>query len=151
MQPNLEDTRYWMEEGDRLLAQSWDYLAASDADPAQLAFAAQSFDRSARAYLAGAVEYQRGPQAAVQGGAPLEDATELVHRLDGRLRAEAEAAQQSAMRQRPSSQDGRRAAVERAQLLAEELRERFSHAEPELFTRPSDSGFERIDVPSRSR
>jgi hypothetical protein len=151
MQPNLEDIRYWMGEGDRLLAQSWDYLAASEADPIQLELAAQSFDRCARAYLAGAVEYQRGPQAAVHGGAPLEDTTELVQRLDGRLRAEAEAAQESAMRQRPSSQDGPRVAVARAQMLAEELRERFAHAEPELFTRPSNSGFERTDAPTWSR
>ena len=46
MQANLEDVREWMEEGDRLLAQSWDYLAASAADPAQLDFAREYFSPS---------------------------------------------------------------------------------------------------------
>ncbi len=150
MQANLEDVREWMEEGDRLLAQSWDYLAASEADPAQLDFAREYFSRAAHAYLAGAVDFQQGAQAAHRAGIAADDAAQLIPRLGGHLRAEAEAAQRSAQRLgRP--QDARRAAVDRAQTLAEELRERFAHAQPELFTRPLDAGFGRTDSPTWSR
>lgn len=151
MQPNLEDVREWMAEGDRLLAQSWDYLSASEADPAQLNLAGHYCSRAANAYLAGAVEYQHGPQAVARAGALPDDAPQLVQQLEGRLRAEADAAQHSAMRRRLTSSDSRRAAVERAQTLAEELRERFAHAEPELFIRAADSGFGRTDSHTWSR
>lgn len=150
MQLNLEDVREWMEEGDRLLAQSWDYLAASEADPAQLDFAREYFSRAAHAYVAGAVDFQQGVQAAHRAGIAANDAVQLIPHLNGHLRAEAEAAQRSAQRLR-RPQDARRAAVERAQTLAEELRERFAHAQPELFTRPLDSGFGRTDSPAWSR
>ena len=150
MQANLEDVREWMEEGDRLLAQSWDYLAASDADPAQLDFAREYFSRAAHAYLAGAVDFQRGPQAAHRVGIAADDAAQLIPQLEGHLRAEADAAQRSALRLR-RPQEARRAAAERAQVLAEELRERFAHAQPELFTRPLDAGFGRTDSQTWSR
>jgi hypothetical protein len=150
MQANLEDVREWMEEGDRLLAQSWDYLAASDADPAQLDLARGYFSRAAHAYLAGAVDFQQGAQAAHRLGVATDDAAQLIPHLDGHLRAEAEAALRSAARHR-RPQEARRAAVERAQTLAEELRERFAHAQPELFTRPLDAGFGRTDSQTWSR
>jgi hypothetical protein len=150
MQVNLEDVREWMEQGDRLLAQSWDYLAASEADPAQLDLAREYFSRAAHAYLAGAVDFQQGVQAAHRVGTAANDAAQLIPHLDGHLRAEAEAAQRSAQRLR-RAQDARRAIVERAQTLAEELRERFAHAQPELFTRPLDAGFGRTDSPTWSR
>ena len=150
MQPNLDDVRAWMEDGDRLLAQSWDYLAASDADPAQLDFAGQTFVQATRSYLSGAIEYQHG--SAAVGSADADEAPgRLLNRLEGRLRAEADAAQSSSMRRRVTARDARRAGVERAQMLAEELRERFAHAAPELFTRPIETGFERLDAPVRSR
>ena len=82
MQANLEDVREWMEEGDRLLAQSWDYLAASEADPAQLDFAREYFSRAAHAYLAGAVDFQRGPQAAHRVGVAADDAAQLIPHLE---------------------------------------------------------------------
>jgi hypothetical protein len=150
MQPNLDDVRAWMEDGDRLLAQSWDYLAASDADPAQLEFAGEGFARATRSYLSGAIEYQHGPTT-VADAETNETSARLVMRLDGRLRAEAEAAQSASVRRHVASRDSRRVSVERAQMLAEELRERFAHAAPELFTRPIDTAFERVDAPVRSR
>ena len=55
------------------------------------------------------------------------------------------------MRRHVASRDVRRVAVERAQMFAEELRERFAHAAPELFTRPLDTGCARIDTPTWSR
>ena len=150
MQPNLDEVRAWMEQGDRLLAQSWDYLAAADADPAQLQFAGETFSQATRSYLTGAVEYQHGPNGVGNADAA-DDPSRLVSRLDGRLRAEADAARSSSMRRRVASRDSRRVTVERAQMLAEELRERFAHAAPELFTRPIETGFERPDAPVRSR
>lgn len=150
MEPNLDDVRAWMEDGDRLLAQSWDYLAASDADPAQLEFAEQGFARATRSYLSGAIEYQHRGSAAVDASAD-EPPARLAIRLDGRLRAEADAAQSSSARRHVTSRDARRVSVERAQMLAEELRERFAHAAPELFTRPVETTYERGDAPVRSR
>ena len=150
MQPNLDDVRALMEDCDRLLAQSWDYLTAADADPAQLECAGEGFTRASRSYLSGAIEYQHGPAAAIDAGTN-DTPAGLVMRLDGRLRAEADAARSSSMRRHVASRDARRVSVERAQMLAEELRERFAHAAPELFTRPIDTAFERAEAPVRSR
>jgi len=36
MQSNLEDVREWMAEGDRLMAQAYDYLNMGTTDPMQL-------------------------------------------------------------------------------------------------------------------
>ena len=53
MQPNLEDVREWMAEGDRLMAEAYDYLNIGTGDPMQLDLAGRHFSRAAQAYLAG--------------------------------------------------------------------------------------------------
>ena len=151
MQPNLDDVREWMAEGDRLMAQAYDYLNIGTADPMQLDLAGRHFSRAAQAYLAGGVEYQHGPNAAVQAGAVIDDPAELIRRLDGLLRDEAYAAASAAGGHAPVSDTARRAAAERSRTFAEELRERFAHAAPDLFTRPAESGFERTAGSVRGR
>src|SRR5712691_12305777 len=96
MQLNLEDVREWMAEGDRLMAQAYDYLNIGTVDPLQLDLAGRHFSRAAQAYLAGGVDYQHGPDAAVQGGAVIDDPAELIRRLDGHLRDEAHVAANAA-------------------------------------------------------
>ena len=96
MPANLEDVREWMAEGDRLLAQAYDYLNVGTADPLQLDLAGRHFSRAAQAYLAGGVEYQHGPDPAVQAGAVIDDPAALIGRLDGHLRDEADAAAKAA-------------------------------------------------------
>ena len=151
MQPNLEDVREWMTEGDRLLAEAYDYLNIGTEDPMQLDLAGRHFSRAAQAYLAGGVQYQHGPDAAVEGGAVIDDPAELIGRLDGHLRDEADAAANAAGGHAPALDNGRRAAAERSRTFAEELRERFAHAAPDLFTRPAESGFERTAASARGR
>ena len=56
----------------------------------------QDFSRAAQMYLTGAVEYQRGREAATVATASLDDTVRLVQHLEGRLRNEAEAAWQTA-------------------------------------------------------
>src|SRR5947208_1681795 len=108
MPANLEDVREWMAEGDRLMAQAYDYLNIGTADPMQLDLAGRHFSRAAQAYLAGGVEYQHGPDAALQGGAVIDDPAELIRRLDGHLRDEADAAANVAGRQAPAPDNARR-------------------------------------------
>ena len=151
MSANLEDVREWMAEGDRLMAQAYDHLNIGTADPMQLDLAGRHFSRAAQAYLAGGVEYQHGPDATVQAGAVIEDAAALIRRLDGQLRNEADAAANAAGRHAGAPGEARRAAAERARTFAEDVRERFSHAAPDLFTRPAESGVERTAVSVRGR
>ena len=68
MPANLEDVREWMAEGDRLMAQAYDYLDVGTDDPLQLDLAGRHFSRAAQAYLAGGVEYQLGADAPQQAG-----------------------------------------------------------------------------------
>ena len=151
MQPNLEDVREWMAEGDRLMAQAYDYLNIGTDDPMQLDLAGRHFSRAAQAYLAGGVEYQHGPDAALQAGAVIDDPAALIRRLDGHLRDEADAAANAAGGPTPGADNARRTAAERSRTFAEDLRERFAHAAPDLFTRPADSGLERTGVSVRVR
>ena len=151
MPANLEDVREWMAEGDRLMAQAYDYLDVGTDDPLQLDLAGRHFSRAAQAYLAGGVEYQLGADAPQQAGSMIDDPAALIGRLDGRLRDEADAAANAAAGPSPATHDARRSAVERSRTFAEELRERFSYAAPDLFTRPTESGLERTAVSVRGR
>ena len=151
MPANLEDVREWMAEGDRLMAQAYDDLHGGADDPLQLDLAGRHFSRAAQAYLAGGVEYQLRPDAPAQAGSVIDDPAALIRRLDGHLRDEADAAAKAAGRHAPVPGDVRRAAAERARAFAEDLRERFEHAAPDLFTRPAESGVERTAVSVRGR
>ena len=151
MSANLEDVREWMAEGDRLMAQAYDYLHGGADDPLQLDLAGRHFSRAAQAYLAGGVEYQLGADAPVQGADLIHDPAALIGRLDGHLRDEADAAAKAAGGPSPAAHDARRSAVERSRTFAEELRERFSYAAPHLFTRPAESGVQRTPVSVRGR
>jgi hypothetical protein len=151
MPANLEDVREWMAEGDRLMAQAYDYLDVGTDDPLQLDLAGRHFSRAAQAYLAGGVEYQLGADAPVQAGDLIDDPAALIGRLDGRLRDEADAAAKAAAGHSPVPGGLRRAVAERSRAFAEDLRERFEHAAPDLFTRPTESGFERPAVAVRGR
>jgi hypothetical protein len=151
MPANLEDVREWMAEGDRLMAQGYDYLQGGADDPLQMDLAGRHFSRAAQAYLAGGVEYQLGPDNPVQAGSAIDDPAALIPRLDGHLRHEADAAAKAAGGHAPAPGDARRAVAERSRAFAEDLRERFEHAAPDLFTRPAESGFERPAIAVRGR
>ena len=86
MPANLEDVREWMAEGDRLMAQGYDYLHGGADDPLQMDLAGRHFSRAAQAYLAGGVEYQLGADAPVPAASVIDDPAALIRRLDGHLR-----------------------------------------------------------------
>ena len=151
MSANHDDVREWMAEGDRLMAQAYDSLSVGADDPLQLDLAGRHFSRAAQAYLAGGVEYQLGPDAPVRASSLIDDPAALICRLDGHLRDEADAAAKAAAGHAPVAGDARRAAAERARAFAEDVRGRFEHAAPDLFTRPTESGFERTSVSVRGR
>ncbi len=150
MQTNLDEARELMAEGDRLLGRAWEHGPSSKPGltAADLDLAGQYYAQAAQAYLVGAVEYQHG-RAATRDGAAMEDTAELIHSLDGRLRTEAETALRAATDRAPD--DSRGGAVERARTLAEELRDRFAHAAPELFHGDADLGLHRGEDSSWSR
>ena len=150
MVPNVDEARELMAEGDRLLGRAWEQAPSSKPglSNVDLALAEHYYEQAAQAYLVGAAEYQHG-RAATETGAAMEDPDELIHSLEGRLRIEAESAWRSASEQAPD--DTRHAAVARAQTFAEELRDRFAHAAPELFHRHADLGRDRNADSLRSR
>jgi hypothetical protein len=150
MQPKVDEARELMAEGDRLLGRAWEYGRSwkPGATPADLDLAGHYYAQAAQAYLVGAVEYQHG-RAATRDGAAMEETGDLVQALDGRLRTEAEAAiSASCERVRDGAPD---TAVERARVFAEELRDRFADAAPELFHGPIDPGFKQTQEWSMSR
>ena len=151
MSANLDDVREWMAEGDRLMAQAYDYLDVGADDPLQLDLAGRHFSRAAQAYLAGGVEYQHGPDPAMQAGDVVDDPAALIGRLNGHLHDEADAAAKAAGGPSPATHEARRSAVERSRTFAEGLRERFSYAAPDLFRRPAESGVQRTAVSARGR
>jgi hypothetical protein len=138
MVPNVDEARELMAEGDRLLGRAWEQAPSSKPglSNADLALAEHYYEQAAQAYLVGAAEYQHG-RAATQTGAAMEDTDELIQSLEGRLRVEAESALRSA--------------AGRAQSFAEELRDRFAHAAPELFHGNADLGPPRSEGADRSR
>ena len=129
MSPNVRDARELVIEGDRLLGRAWEQFPRSRTSlgPSDLAVAEHSYAEAARLYLAAAVEYQGTSEAIDVFEA---DPGDLVTTLNGQLRAEATAALADAERLLRDASD---AAVERERAFAEGLRERFSHALPELF------------------
>jgi hypothetical protein len=154
MADRLDYAKEWMRDGDQLLQRAGQRLARFDADrePIHLEAATQDYSRAAQMYLTGAVEYQRGREAATLATANLDDTVRLVQRLEGRMRSEAEAAWQAAERHLLPSQAGTRSgSVEPARSFAESLRERLSHAAPELFDRASGHEHSREWNPPRSR
>ena len=150
MEPNAAEAMDLMAEGDRLLGRAWEYgrPAKSGLSAADLEMAEYYYAHAAQAYLVGAVEYQHG-RAAASDGTAMEDPTELVRSLDGPLRAEAEEALSQADRE--AGGDDPIQAAERARMFAEELRDRFAHAAPELFHGAVDVGIEHQSQDIRSR
>ena len=150
MERNAAEAMDLMAEGDRLLGRAWEYgrggkpgLTAADHELAEHYYA-----QAAQAYLVGAVEYQRG-RAANPDGSAMDDPTELIHSLQGALRTEAEAALRDAADR--ARADGGSDAAEWARVFAEELRDRFAHAAPELFHGAIDIGIEHTQQSSWSR
>ena len=154
MAGRLDYAKEWIKDGDQLLHRAGQRLARFDADrqPIHLEAATQDFSRASQMYLTGAVEYQRGREAATLATATIDDTVRLVQHLDGRLRSEAEAAWQTAKQHLLPSQEGSRSGgLEPARAFAESLRERLSHAAPELFDRPVAHEHSREWNPSRGR
>jgi hypothetical protein len=150
MQPNVDEARELMAEGDRLLGRAWEYGRSSKpgVTPADLDLAGHYYAQAAQAYLVGAVEYQHG-RAATRDGAAMEELSDLVRALEGRLRTEAEGAlSTSCERVRDGAAD---TTLERARVFAEELRDRFADAAPELFRGPIDPAFKQTQESSMSR
>jgi hypothetical protein len=129
MSPNVSDARELVAEGDRLLGRAWEHFPRSRASvsPADLGVAEHYYSDAARMYLAAAAEYQ-GCDDAIDVFAA--GSADLLSTLDGQLRAESEAAWAEASL---SAADATDRALECARSFAEGLRDRFSHALPELF------------------
>jgi hypothetical protein len=154
MAGSLEYAKESIKDGDRLLQRAGQRLARFDADrePIHLEAAIQDFSRASQIYLTGAVKYQRGREAATLATVSLDDTVRLVQHLEGRLRSEAGAAWQAAKQHLFPSQEGARSGgLEPARSFAESLRERLSHAAPELFDRASGHEHSREWNPPRSR
>ena len=65
MPANPEDVREWMAEGDRLMAQAYDYLHGGADDPLQLDLAGRHFSRAARYWrVASSISWGGRPAAA---------------------------------------------------------------------------------------
>jgi hypothetical protein len=144
MRATVTDAIEAMSEGDRLLAQGTERLEPTGRKPAhtELALAEDSFERAARAYLAGAAEYQHAQRQEDHPRFASDQFDDLIKALDAQLAAEAVAALQAAKREPKNSEEG---SVYQAQAFAENLRDRFSHALPELFHHPSDASWNRSD------
>lgn len=152
MPSNVENARNWMAEGDRLLGRAWESLRTpkNGVPAADLDLAEHYVSQATQAYLLGAVEYQQR-SAGVANGEPAES-SELIQRLDGRLRTEAEAALRATHRAGPAvGHDDESELVERARAVAEDLRARLAHAAPELFNRQVDTGVDRAHGSTPSR
>ena len=136
---NLDDARELVAEADRLLGRAWEQFPRSRTglNPSDVEVAEHCYGQAAQAYLAAAAEYQRGRPAPESFDV---SPTELAKSLDGRLRVEAEAALRVACEVDQTLDDAR---VEQTRILAEELRERFVHAAPELFNRSIEAGLDR--------
>ena len=150
MRASIEDARELIAEGDRLMGQAWERAqaakgAVTDLD---LTLAEDCFERAAQAYLVGAVEYQESQRGAEHPRFVSDEPDELIQRLDGHLGVEAAAALQAARRLPKTSAQ---ASVYQAQSFAENVRDRFARALPELFNRPADTGVERSDSRNWSR
>jgi len=149
MERDTNEVRELMAEGDRMLGRAWEHSPSSKAGvtTANVELAEYYYTQAAQAYLVGAVEYQRG-RAVADDGSALTDTDDLVRSLEGHLRTEADGAVRTAER---VGRDSAHSGVEHARVLAEELRDRFAHTEPELFGGATDVGIERTSQPSRSR
>lgn len=136
MHDDLRIGRDWTQDGDRLFLRAQQHLAAFDTalTASELELALLDFDRAAQMYLTGAIQYQRGSEAvaiAAPGSTPTAD---LLRHLEGYLQAEALAALESSSRVTSRGNPSLTDAV-RGQTFARELRDRLSHAVPELFER----------------
>lgn len=129
MSPNVSEARELVVEGDRLLGRAWEHFPRSrtSVSPAALGLAEHLYSDAARMYLAAAAEYQ-GRDDVIDVFAA--ESADLLSTLEGRLRAESEAAWSDASR---AAADAADRDLECARSFAEGLRDRFSHALPELF------------------
>lgn len=144
MRATVTDAIEAMAEGDRLLAHGTERLEPTGRKPTQteMALAEDSFERATRAYLAGAAEYQHAQRHADHPRFASDQFGDLIKALDAQLAAEAVAALEVAKREPKNAEEG---SVYQAQAFAENVRDRFSHAMPELFHRPSDASWNRSD------
>jgi hypothetical protein len=144
MRANVADAIEAMAEGDRLLGQGAERLEPGTraVTRTDLALAEDYFERASRAYLVGAVEYQHARRNEEHPRFASDEFGDLIRELDAQLAAEATAALQAAKRVPKDSEHG---SVYQAQAFAENVRDRFSRALPELFHRPSDASWNRSD------
>jgi hypothetical protein len=151
MAGSLDDARAWMQDGDRLRERASRRLtergsAASD----DLDIVRHDYSRAAELYLTGAVAYQHGDRGVEASAGTFGDGRRLVESLDGRLRAEAEAALRGSQAGRSDTSDAR-SRMESGRAFADGLRERFAHAAPELFDRAPQTTPTRDQVVGRGR
>ena len=134
MNDDLRIGREWTQDADRVFVRAQQHLAAFDTalTPGELDMALHDFTLAGQMYLAGALQYQRGSEAVAGPGST--SSADLIRHLEGHLQSEAVAAL-DASEGRAVRADARLSDVDRAQVLAQELRDRFSHAVPELFDR----------------
>lgn len=138
MRANLENAKQLMLDGDRLLAEGSRRLEPTGGIPTDLDFvdAAHCLDLARDAYLQGAIEhqrYQRGAESVTGDPVP---PSRLFDELEGHLGLEARVAREEAKKLPKSTAQ---AAALQAQAFAENVRDRFARALPQLFNQASDT------------
>lgn len=136
MDDNLRIGRDWTQDGDQIFLRAKQHLAAFDTalTASELELALNDFTLAGQMYLTGAIQYQRGSDAVAAAAPGSTSSEELIRHLEGHLQSEALAAFDVSSSRAPRD-NPRLAEVDRAQTLALEIRDRFSHAVPELFSR----------------
>lgn len=136
MNDDLRIGREWTQDGDRVFVRAQQHLAAFDTalTPGELDMALHDFTLAGQMYVTGALQYQRGSGAVAYASSGSTSSADLIRHLEGHLQSEGVAAL-DASEGRTVRADARLTEVDRAQVLAQELRDRFSHAVPELFDR----------------
>ena len=144
MRARITDAIEAMTEGDRLYGQGVERLEPPGRRPTTLEItsAEDYFERAAKAYLVGASEYQHAQRNEDHASFESDGFGDLIRELDTQLAAEAVAALQAAKRTPQESAEG---SVYQAQAFAENLRDRFSRAMPEVFQGAAVGGVNRSD------
>lgn len=138
MNDDLRIGRDWTNDADQLFLRAQQHLAAFDTalTTSELELALLNFDRAAQMYVTAVIQYQRGSEAVAVAAPGATPTVDLLRHLEGHLQAEGFAALENAARVTPRANRDMTDAA-RAQTFVQELRDRFSHAVPELFESPA--------------
>ena len=127
-----------MLDADRILAEGSRLLEPKERVPTDLDFvdAAHCLDLARDAYLNGAIEHQRYQRGAESVSTDPVPPNRLFDEVDGHLGLEARAARDEAKK---LPKDTVQASALQAQAFAENVRDRFARALPQLFNQTNDT------------